>query len=523
MYTSRSSSRYEPIPMLSASISNTYTLFLNLVDHESLSSSTGTQLRHWRGQSSSQELDSSLGGSSSVALPTEKEHTLCWRNFGERGGLRSPRSSHPGDEEVKPVHVSGVQVLRDPSRHLAASYCDGHHRFHQHAAEVIPERHGRHAKRAAEALDPVGGLAVEKLQLPNKMLSWLIDSPGDTLLSRWISVTPAATMASIPMISPIPMRWSSVMPLGLLLQVEDLPTSSNGGLRAGCNLVQLLPFGDFNVEFPVSSYKHLRNARERVTKGLNISIPRGAQKEEEQRHDCRAGRSPKPHSPTPTILKIVEQKVTCKQANLLRNLFKKGMKGPDVVVPDSGDGEDRVSTITTGLTANLRSTLTLYKVTWGPMLCPGSPATRQKIVSRSSTEAKYRVLANAASELVWVQNLLCELGVPVPKAPVLYCDNLGATYVSRNPFFTLVVDVLTKPLGQDMFLCFRSKIGVSDGSSILRGRIGDVSHCLSLQLSFGHSIIVKSTFVGHDLYGSIDGTTKAPTKFADAANTALTP
>nr|GMD19308.1 hypothetical protein Iba_chr07eCG7010 [Ipomoea batatas] len=229
---------------------------------------------------------------------------------------------HPGDEEVKPVHVSGVQVLRDPSGHLPASYSDGHHRSHQHAAEVIPERHGRHAKRAAEALDPVRGLAVEKLQLPNKMLSWLIDSPGDTLFSRWISVTPAATMASIPMISPIPMRWSSVMPLGLLLQVEvkgmttkrvqNLPTSSNGGLRAGCNLVQLLSFGDFNVEFP-----------------------------------------------------IIEQKVTCKQANLLRNLFKKGMKGPDVVVPDSGDGEDRVSTITTGLTANLRSTLVKPFVIYG--------------------------------------------------------------------------------------------------------------------------------------------------------------
>nr|GMD54313.1 uncharacterized protein LOC109168224 [Ipomoea batatas] len=43
--------------------------------------------------------------------------------------------------------------------------------------------------------------------------------------------------------------------------------------------------------------------------------------------------------------------------------------------------------------------------------------TRHKTVSHSSTEDEYRALANATVELVWVQNLLCELGVPVPKAP----------------------------------------------------------------------------------------------------------
>nr|GMD71296.1 Retrovirus-related Pol polyprotein from transposon RE2 [Ipomoea batatas] len=36
-----------------------------------------------------------------------------------------------------------------------------------------------------------------------------------------------------------------------------------------------------------------------------------------------------------------------------------------------------------------------------------------------------------------------------------------------------VADLLTKPLGRDFFMCFRSKIRVSDGSSILRGCVKD--------------------------------------------------
>ncbi|KAK9042513.1 hypothetical protein V6N11_017582 [Hibiscus sabdariffa] len=41
--------------------------------------------------------------------------------------------------------------------------------------------------------------------------------------------------------------------------------------------------------------------------------------------------------------------------------------------------------------------------------------------------------------------------------------------VQHIPSKAQVVDTLTKPLGRNLFLHFRSKIGVSDGSSILRG------------------------------------------------------
>jgi len=38
-------------------------------------------------------------------------------------------------------------------------------------------------------------------------------------------------------------------------------------------------------------------------------------------------------------------------------------------------------------------------------------AKKQATVSRSSTEAEYKSLANATAEVIWVQSLLDELGV----------------------------------------------------------------------------------------------------------------
>jgi len=62
-------------------------------------------------------------------------------------------------------------------------------------------------------------------------------------------------------------------------------------------------------------------------------------------------------------------------------------------------------------------------------------ARKQATVSRSSTEAEYKLLANATAEVMWVQKLLEELQVPCPKAAQLWCDNIGATYLSANPVF----------------------------------------------------------------------------------------
>lgn len=44
-------------------------------------------------------------------------------------------------------------------------------------------------------------------------------------------------------------------------------------------------------------------------------------------------------------------------------------------------------------------------------------------------------MANATAELMWVQKLLTELQIAHPPVARLWCDNLGATYLSANLVF----------------------------------------------------------------------------------------
>ncbi|GJT42763.1 nucleotide-binding alpha-beta plait domain-containing protein [Tanacetum coccineum] len=50
-------------------------------------------------------------------------------------------------------------------------------------------------------------------------------------------------------------------------------------------------------------------------------------------------------------------------------------------------------------------------------------------------EAKYKALADTVTELTWLQALFNELGIRSSSTLILWCDNLGATYLSANPIF----------------------------------------------------------------------------------------
>lgn len=116
---------------------------------------------------------------------------------------------------------------------------------------------------------------------------------------------------------------------------------------------------------------------------------------------------------------------------------------------------------------------------------------KQSGVARSSTEAAYRAVANAASELTWICNVLSKLGITLLSPPVVYCDNVGATFLCANPVFhsrmkhiaidyhfvrnqvqngalrvahvntrDQLADALTKPLTRARFMELIGKIGV---------------------------------------------------------------
>ena len=57
------------------------------------------------------------------------------------------------------------------------------------------------------------------------------------------------------------------------------------------------------------------------------------------------------------------------------------------------------------------------------------------MVSRSSTEAKYRSMALATAELYWRRMLLLELHVSLSSSPILWCDNIGAIALASNLVF----------------------------------------------------------------------------------------
>jgi len=84
------------------------------------------------------------------------------------------------------------------------------------------------------------------------------------------------------------------------------------------------------------------------------------------------------------------------------------------------DPSDRKST--SGFYIYLGSNL----VTWS--------SKKQAVVSRSTTEAEFRSIASATTELSWMVSLLKELSLS-PSAPTIYSDNLGAVLLTANPIF----------------------------------------------------------------------------------------
>lgn len=57
---------------------------------------------------------------------------------------------------------------------------------------------------------------------------------------------------------------------------------------------------------------------------------------------------------------------------------------------------------------------------------------RSVTMSKSSSEAEYRVLSATVSEVTWLVRLLDVLGVTSLKPVTLFCDNKSALQISHN-------------------------------------------------------------------------------------------
>ena len=87
----------------------------------------------------------------------------------------------------------------------------------------------------------------------------------------------------------------------------------------------------------------------------------------------------------------------------------------------AGDRVDRRST--TGYCTFIGGNL----VTW--------KSKKQKIVSCSSAEAEYRAMRKLTSELIWIRNLLRDLGIETSTPITMHCDNQAAIHIASNNVF----------------------------------------------------------------------------------------
>jgi hypothetical protein len=81
---------------------------------------------------------------------------------------------------------------------------------------------------------------------------------------------------------------------------------------------------------------------------------------------------------------------------------------------------------------------------------------RQTTLSRSSDEAEYTGVANTVAECSWLRSLLGELRIDINSVTIVFCNNISAEYMTRNP----VHHKRTKHIELDMhFVCEKVALG----------------------------------------------------------------
>jgi hypothetical protein len=62
-------------------------------------------------------------------------------------------------------------------------------------------------------------------------------------------------------------------------------------------------------------------------------------------------------------------------------------------------------------------------------------SSKQHTIALFSTEAEYKTLTDGTTAVIWLQYILRDLQIYSASTPTIWCNNLGATYLSANPIF----------------------------------------------------------------------------------------
>ncbi|KAI5339910.1 hypothetical protein L3X38_019183 [Prunus dulcis] len=118
---------------------------------------------------------------------------------------------------------------------------------------------------------------------------------------------------------------------------------------------------------------------------------------------------------------------------ILRHL--KSASGKGLVFSKNGDLEvvGYTDVDWAGSITNRRFTFFYFTFVEGNLITWQGKKKEKKVVSRSSTEAEYRGMAQGVCELLWIRRLLTELGFKPEKPMELHRDNKSAIDIAYNP------------------------------------------------------------------------------------------
>ena len=128
------------------------------------------------------------------------------------------------------------------------------------------------------------------------------------------------------------------------------------------------------------------------------------------------------HSPMEIHLEVVYKILIYLKGSLGRGLFFKKSESKEVEVFTNAD--------CAGSTEDKMSTTGYCTFVWGNLVTWRSK--KHNVVVRSSTETKFRAIAQRICEGLWLKKLFADIQVTVKFLIKLYCDNKAAINISLN-------------------------------------------------------------------------------------------